>query len=94
LRRWKCFAAWLGLPRNHRASKKLLKDVQAGKHKLFFANSPTRWSNNSLGLAWLEQVFHRHTAEKAQRRWRLLIHDGHANYKGLTLRIVARNDFK
>jgi hypothetical protein len=57
-----------------------LEDVQAGKHEAFFANSPTGWSNNSLGLAWLEQVFQRYTAEKARRRWRLLILDGHASH--------------
>jgi hypothetical protein len=57
-----------------------LEDVQAGKHEVFFVNSPTGWSNNSLGLAWLEQVFQRYTVEKAWRRRRRLIFDGHASY--------------
>jgi hypothetical protein len=57
-----------------------LEDVQAGKHEAFFANSPTGWSNNSLGLAWPQQVFQRYTAEKARRRWRLLILDRHASH--------------
>jgi hypothetical protein len=87
-----CCLAWF--TKKSPGFKEAAEGCTSWKTQTFFANSPTRWSNNSLGLAWLEQVFHRHTAEKAQRRWRLLIHDGHASYKGLTLRIVARNDFK
>ena len=55
-------------------------DVEVGKHEVFFSNSPTGWSNNDLGLAWLEQVFNRYTAAKARRRWRLLILDGHSSH--------------
>jgi hypothetical protein len=46
----------------------------------FFATSPSGWSNNDLGLAWLEQVFDQGTKKKARRRWRLLILDGHASH--------------
>jgi hypothetical protein len=40
------------------------------------------WSNNDVGLAWLEQVFDRYTREKARRGrdYRLLIVDGHGSY--------------
>jgi hypothetical protein len=31
-----------------------LEDVEAGKHKAFFSNTPSGWSNNDLGLAWLD----------------------------------------
>ncbi|RYN73047.1 hypothetical protein AA0120_g12656 [Alternaria tenuissima] len=55
-------------------------DVEVGQHQVFFANSPTGWSNNDLGLAWLEQVFDRFTKPKARRGWRLLILDGHGSH--------------
>ena len=57
-----------------------LEDIEAGKHEAFFSNTPSGWSNNDLGLAWLEQVFERATSTKARRRWRLLILDGHASH--------------
>lgn len=55
-------------------------DVEAGKHEVFIANSSSGWTNNDIGLAWLEQVFERCTAEKARRQWRLLIVDGHGSH--------------
>jgi hypothetical protein len=57
-----------------------LEDVEAGKHKAFFSNTPSGWSNNDLGLAWLEQVFEHATLTKAWQRWQLLILDGHASH--------------
>jgi hypothetical protein len=57
-----------------------VNDVEVGKHEVFFSNSPTGWSNNGLGFAWLEQVFNRHTTAKAPRGWRLLILDGHGSH--------------
>ncbi|KAI1666488.1 DDE-1 domain containing protein [Pyrenophora tritici-repentis] len=54
--------------------------VEVGKHEVFFANSPFGWTNNELGLAWLEQVFDRYTKAKARRGWRLLILDGHGSH--------------
>lgn len=47
---------------------------------MFIANSTSGWTNNDIRLAWLEQVFERYTAEKARRRWRLLIVDGHGSH--------------
>lgn len=55
-------------------------DVEAGKHEVFIGNSTSGWTNNDLGLAWLEQVFERYTAEKARRQWRLLLVDGHGSH--------------
>jgi hypothetical protein len=55
-------------------------DIEVGQHEVFIANSPSGWTNNDIGLAWLEQVFERSTAEKARRRWRLLIVDGHGSH--------------
>jgi hypothetical protein len=57
-----------------------VSDVEVGKHQVFMATSPSGWSNNELGLAWLEQVFNRSSQEKARRRWRLLILDGHGSH--------------
>jgi Tc5 transposase DNA-binding domain/DDE superfamily endonuclease len=57
-----------------------VEGVRAGKHEAFISSSLNGWSNNDIGLAWLEQVFDRYTKEKAQkdrRAWRLLILDGH-----------------
>ncbi len=51
-----------------------------GIHPVFLSNSPTGWTNNNLGLAWLEQVFNKSTQQKARRRWRLLIVDGHGSH--------------
>jgi hypothetical protein len=43
-------------------------DVEAGKHEVFIAKSTSGWTNNDVGLAWLEQVFERCTAQKARRQ--------------------------
>ncbi|KAF7571262.1 TolA, Membrane protein involved in colicin uptake [Pyrenophora tritici-repentis] len=54
--------------------------VEVGKHEVFFSNSGSGWSNNDIGLAWLEQVFQRCTKQKAGRSYRLLILDGHGSH--------------
>ncbi|KAH8631304.1 pogo transposable [Alternaria alternata] len=64
MRFWRCTAARSYLPGHLRGSIKLALE----------------WSNNELGLAWLQQVFERHTAAKARRQWRLLILDGHGSH--------------
>jgi hypothetical protein len=55
-------------------------DIEAGEHGAHLGHSPSGWSNNDLGLAWLEQLFDRETRKKARRRWRLLILDGHGSH--------------
>ena len=57
-----------------------ISDLVAEQHQIFVSHSATGWSNNDLGLAWLEQVFDRYTAAKARRQWRLLILDGHGSH--------------
>jgi hypothetical protein len=49
---------------------------------VFVSSSPTGWTNNNIGLAWLEQVFNHETKQKAHlgRDWRLFILDGHGSY--------------
>lgn len=55
--------------------------IEAGKHDVFVTSSLSGWSNNDIGLAWLEQVYDRCTKKKARhgREWRLLIVDGHGS---------------
>jgi hypothetical protein len=55
-------------------------EIEVGKHDVFITSSPTGWSNNDIGLAWLEQVFNRSTKRKAGRSYRLLILDGHGSH--------------
>jgi hypothetical protein len=47
---------------------------------IFVTSSPTGWSNDDIGVAWLELIFDRFTKEKAGRCWRLLLLDGHGSY--------------
>jgi hypothetical protein len=56
--------------------------VELGQHQACFALSPNGWTNDKLGLAWLEQVFDKHTKKKASngREWRLLLVDGHGSH--------------
>jgi hypothetical protein len=54
--------------------------IEAGIHQVFVSYSASGWTNNDIGMAWLEQVFERHTAEKARRQWRLLLLDGHGSH--------------
>jgi hypothetical protein len=54
--------------------------IQAGEHRVFITSSPSGWTNDDIGLAWLEQVFNRETKAKARSSWRLLILDGHGSH--------------
>jgi hypothetical protein len=49
-------------------------------HRAYFSSSPSGWTNNDIGLAWLKQVFDRSTKPKAGRSYRLLILDGHGSH--------------
>jgi hypothetical protein len=57
-----------------------LQDFDPKLHACFFASSPSGWTNDELGYAWLTNIFDRETKEKARRRWRLLILDGHGSH--------------
>jgi hypothetical protein len=54
--------------------------IKVTEHDVFVTSSPSGWTNNDIGLAWLKQVFNRQTKKKAGRRWRLLIVDGHGSH--------------
>ena len=57
-----------------------VEEIKAGEHKVFITSSSSGWTNNDIGLAWLEQVFDRCTKQKARRSYRLLVLDGHGSH--------------
>jgi hypothetical protein len=57
-----------------------IEDIIASEHSVHVTSSPSGWTNNDIGLAWLEQVFDRYTKDKAQPSYRLLILDGHGSH--------------
>ena len=56
-----------------------VEQIEPGVHTAVVSSSPTGWTNNDIGLAWLKQVFDRHTKQKARRKYRLFILDGHGS---------------
>jgi hypothetical protein len=57
-----------------------VEEIKPGAHSVLVSSSPTGWTNNEIGLAWLKQVFNRFTKAKARRKYRLLILDGHGSH--------------
>ena len=57
-----------------------VEDIEPGKHSVFVTATPSGWTNDEVGLAWLEQLFNRYTKKKARRSWRLLIINGHGSH--------------
>ena len=58
-----------------------LDEFNHSTQRAFFACSKNGWSDDSLGLQWLEHVFDRTTKEKTSvRDRRLLIVDGHSSH--------------
>jgi hypothetical protein len=55
-------------------------DLVAEQEEIFVSHSPSGWTNNDIGLTWLEQVFYRFTKAKARRDYRLLILDGYGSH--------------
>jgi DDE superfamily endonuclease len=49
----------------------------------YFAATSNGWTCDSLGLQWLQKVFHPHTKDKAGNQLRLLIVDGHSSHVNL-----------
>ncbi|KAI1665406.1 Pogo transposable element [Pyrenophora tritici-repentis] len=54
--------------------------IQVGEHSVFTTSSPSGWSNNDIGLAWLKEVFERETRRHASTGYRLLLLDGHGSH--------------
>jgi hypothetical protein len=57
-----------------------LEDFDDSKDLAYFASSAKGWSNDLLGLQWLEHVFDRCTKVEGSRDRRLLIVDGHNSH--------------
>jgi hypothetical protein len=55
-------------------------NVEPEKHQVFFTTSPSGWTNDNIGLAWLEQVFDRCTKDKEWLSYCILIVDGHGSH--------------
>ncbi|KAG9191048.1 hypothetical protein G6011_09136 [Alternaria panax] len=54
--------------------------ISEGEHSVFVTSSPSGWSNNDIGLAWLKEVFERETRRYALTGYRLLLLDGHGSH--------------
>jgi hypothetical protein len=46
----------------------------------YFTISSNRWSNNNIGLVWLQQVFERYTKPARVTQKRLLIVDSYSSH--------------
>ena len=57
-----------------------LQDFNAFSEAAYFTASIKGWTNEKLGLDWLQRVFDRHTKEKAGNAKRMLIVDGHSSH--------------
>jgi hypothetical protein len=63
-----------------------VEDIPPEDTSINLSSTPTGWTNNKLGLAWLKR-FHQATKTKARRSWRLLICDGHGSH--MTMEFLA-----
>ena len=54
--------------------------IDPEKHSVFVTSSPSGWTNNDIGLAWLKEVFERETGRYARTGYRLLLVDGHSSH--------------
>jgi hypothetical protein len=67
--------------------------IDLKKHPVLVTSSPSGWSNNDIGLAWLKEVFERETGRYARTGCRLLLLDGHSSH--LTMDFIEYcNDHK
>ncbi len=57
-----------------------VKDIDRKQHHLYVTVTPSGWSNDDAGLGWLQQMFDVNTKDRARRKWRLLIVDGHGSH--------------
>jgi hypothetical protein len=55
--------------------------------------SDNGWTNNELGLLWLEKVFEKHTAQRTLGRHRLLILDGHTSHESAEFDLFCKNHY-
>ena len=59
-----------------------VQDFEPTQHHVFFASSTSGWTNEDLGLSYIESIFDRETKAKARngRDWRLLYVDRHGSH--------------
>jgi hypothetical protein len=57
-----------------------VESIDPRKHSVHLTTSPSGWTNDDVGLTWLEQVFDRYTKKNPRRKYRLLIVDGHESH--------------
>jgi hypothetical protein len=57
-----------------------VEDIPESDDLVHVAATPSGWTNDEYGLAWLVDVFDRYTKNKARRKYRLLILDGHGSH--------------
>jgi hypothetical protein len=61
-------------------------DIPPDEKNVIVSSTPTGWTNDRLGLAWLQR-FDQYTKKKARQAWRLLICDGHGSH--VTMEFLA-----
>jgi hypothetical protein len=59
---------------------KLTDTIDLERYSIFVSSSPSGWSKNDIGLAWLKEVFERETRVKARSGYRLLFLNGHGSH--------------
>ena len=57
-----------------------IEDFDHSRQLAYFAASQKGWTNENLGIDWLQRVFESNTRQKAGNGWRLLIVDGHSSH--------------
>ena len=55
-------------------------DIPESDDLVHVGATPSGWTNDEYGFDWLVNVFDRYTKQKARRKWRLLILDGHGSH--------------
>ena len=66
--------------KSHDLQDSWVEDFDHSEDQAFFASSEKGWTNENLGIAWLQDVFLRETNAKSGMRNRLLILDGHSSH--------------
>jgi hypothetical protein len=66
--------------KNSTIQARWVAEIDPETQPIHVTSSPTGWTNNDIGLAWLTQVFDRYTKRKALQNYRLLIVDGHGSH--------------
>jgi hypothetical protein len=66
-------------------------DINPETHSVLVSSSPSRWTNNEVGLARLKQVFGRFSEHRARRKYCLLIFIGYGSH--ITMEFVNYYDW-